>query len=101
MKVHDNEYGAWGLALKEAQGGGLPCGSIKASAEGGLKTAQRFKALVQRREARRAAAMEQGNPRPCAGSGDAHLPVMYVNPFLPVQGELHGDAAFSAIQVLG
>jgi hypothetical protein len=44
----------------------LPCGSIKASAEGGLETAKRFKAPVQLREARRAAAMEQGNPPSCA-----------------------------------
>jgi hypothetical protein len=40
----------------------LPCGSIKASAEGGLETAKRFKVPGQLREARRAAAMQQGNP---------------------------------------
>jgi hypothetical protein len=60
--------GAWDLALKEVQDGGLPCGSIKASAEGGLETAKRFKAPGQLREARRAAAMEQGNPPSCAGN---------------------------------
>ena len=60
--------GAGGLALKEVQDGGLPCGSIKASAEGGLETAKRFKVPGQLREARRAAAMEQGNPPSCAGN---------------------------------
>jgi hypothetical protein len=57
-----------GVALSEVQDGGLPCGSIKASAEGGLETAKRFKVPGQLRKARRAAAMEQGNPPSCAGA---------------------------------
>jgi hypothetical protein len=64
--LHRNRRSGYTLDSGTGPGGGrgLPRGSIKASAEGGLKTAKRFKASVQLREARRAAAMERGNPLP-------------------------------------
>ena len=90
MKVHDKEYVAWGLALKEAQGGGLPCGSIKAGAEGGLETAKRFQAPDRVRAPRRGADMEQGNPPSCAGNSKVRSAVMCEEPFFAPAGRKAG-----------